>query len=335
MRNKVIIIAEAGVNHNGNIDNAFKLIEIAKKANVDYVKFQISQPGGSITKYAPKANYQILTTGAEESQFEMGNKLRFTFDEHLILMKYCEEIGIKYLSSPFDLNAIEFLANNNIPFWKVASGEITNYPFLVALAKYNKDIVMSTGMSTIDEIGNAIDVLTANGTDRNKITILQCNTEYPTPMSDVNLKVIQTLKDTFGLNAGYSDHTLGIEAPIAAVAMGATVIEKHFTLDRNMEGPDHLASVEPDELVEMVRTIRNIEQAIGDGIKRVSPSEANNRNIARKSIVAHCDIKKGEVFTNENLTTKRPGTGLSPMEWDSVIGKLASRDFIEEEFIEL
>lgn len=335
MNKKVTIIAEAGVNHNGNLKNAYKLIDIAKKAGVDYVKFQISKPGGSITKYAPKAKYQILTTGDEESQYEMGNKLRFTFDEHLLLMEYCEKVGIKYLSSPFDISAINFLVQHNIPFWKIASGEITNFPFLVAMAQFNKNILMSTGMSSIDDIREAINVICANGTDRNKITLLQCNTEYPTPMKDVNLKVMQTLQNTFNLPIGYSDHTLGIEVPIAAVAMGATVIEKHFTLDRSMTGPDHLASLEPDELIQMVKSIRNIETAIGDGVKRVSPSEVSNRDIARKSIVANVNIKKGEIFTNENLTTKRPASGISPMEWETVIGKQAARDFQEEELIEL
>jgi N,N'-diacetyllegionaminate synthase len=335
MSNKVIIIAEAGVNHNGIIENAYKLIEVAKEAGADYVKFQISKPGGSITKYAPKANYQIKTTGNNESQYEMGNKLRFTFDEHLKLMEHCRKVGVPYLSSPFDTQAIEFLAQQNIPFWKIASGEITNYPFLVALAKHNKSIVMSTGMSTLDEIGKAIDVLTAHGTDREKITLLQCNTEYPTPMSDVNLMVMSTLKDRFNLPVGYSDHTNGIEVPIAAVALGATVIEKHFTLSRKMEGPDHVASLEPEELVQMVKSIRNIEIALGDGVKRVTQSELSNRDVARKSIVASCDIRVGEIFSDQNLTTKRPGTGISAIEWPNVIGKIAKRDFKEEELIEL
>ncbi|HAF28030.1 MAG TPA: N-acetylneuraminate synthase [Bacteroidales bacterium] len=335
MKNKVTIIAEAGVNHNGYLENAYKLIDIAKNAGADYVKFQISKPGGSITKYAPKAKYQIITTGNEESQYEMGNKLRFTFDEHIMLMDYCKKVGIKYLSSPFDISAVNFLVQQNIPFWKIASGEITNYPFLVAMAKYNKEIVMSTGMSSLEDIENAIDVLTQHGTERNKITLLQCNTEYPTPMWDVNLKVMQTLKDTFKLPIGYSDHTLGIEVPIAAVALGATIIEKHFTLDRNMTGPDHLASLEPDELFQMVKSIRNIELAIGDGVKRVSLSEINNRDVARKSIVASGHIKKNEIFSDKNLTTKRPASGISPMEWESIIGKKAKRDFEEDELIEL
>jgi len=335
MDENVTIIAEAGVNHNGKLENAFKLIDIAKEAKADYVKFQISKPGGSITKSAPKANYQIKTTGAEESQYEMGNKLRFTFDEHLKLMDYCKRAGIKYLASPFDLEAISFLAMNNIPFWKVASGEITNYPILKELAKYNKEVVISTGMSNLNEIGEAIDVLISNGTSRNKISLLQCNTEYPTPMCDVNLNVLNTLRNTFNLRVGYSDHTLGIEIPIAAVALGAKIIEKHFTLSREMEGPDHLASLEPDELKAMVRAIRNVEISLGDGHKKVTSSEFANRDIAGKSVVASYKIEKGDIFTNKNLTTKRPGTGLSPMKWNEIIGKIAVRDFEEDEIIEL
>lgn len=332
---KTLIIAEAGVNHNGNLDNAYKLIDVAKAAGADYVKFQLSKPGGSITKYAPKAKYQIETTGNGETQYEMGNKLRFTFDEHILLMNYCEKIGVKYLSTPFDIQAIDFLSDHNVPFWKIPSGEITNYPYLAYLAKYNKKIIMSTGMSDMSEIEAALNVLVSKGTCKNNITLLHCNTEYPTPMRDVNLNAMKTIGEYFKLPVGYSDHTLGIEIPIAAVAMGAQVIEKHFTLDRRMQGPDHRASLEPDELIRMIKAIRNVETAMGNGEKKTSDSECDNKMIARKSIVASCDIQKGEVLSVRNLTTKRPATGISPMEWNNVLGKVAVKDFLEDEMIVL
>lgn len=332
---KILIIAEAGVNHNGTLDNAYKLIDVAKAAGANYVKFQLSKPGGSITKYAPKAKYQIETTGNAETQYEMGNKLRFTFNEHLLLMDYCEKTGIQYLSTPFDIQAIDFLVKHNVPFWKIPSGEITNYPYLAYLAKYNKKVIISTGMSDMNEIEAALNVLISYGTDKENITLLHCNTEYPTPMCDVNLNAMKTIREYFNLPVGYSDHTLGIEIPIAAVAMGAQVIEKHFTLDRQMKGPDHRASLEPDELIRMVKAIRNIEIAMGDGEKKVSNSEYDNKMIARKSIVASCGIKKGELLTERNLTTKRPATGISPMEWNNVIGKVAVKDFQEDEMIVL
>lgn len=333
--NKVIIIAEAGVNHNGSIDLAKKLIDAAAFANVDYVKFQTFIPENVISKFAVKADYQKLTTGSDESQLDMVRKLQLTKDEHYILIDYCKQKNIKFLSTPFDLESIDLLVELGVTIGKIPSGEITNYPYLVKMAKSFRSIIISTGMSNLSEIKDAVNVLLNFGQSLNSITILHCNTEYPTPMVDVNLLAMQTIKNEFRTNVGYSDHTLGIEVPTAAVALGATTIEKHFTLDKNLEGPDHKASLEPDELVEMVKAIRNIEYALGTGNKIASNSEIKNMTIARKSIVAKINIKKGEVFTEHNITVKRPGNGINPMEWNNVIGKVAVKNFEEDELISL
>ena len=328
----VYIIAEAGVNHNGSFELACKLVDAAKAAGVDCIKFQTFKSEKLVSHNAQKAEYQKSTTG-DGSQADMLKKLELSYDEFIDLKEYCDKVGITFLSTPFDFDSIDFLNSIDIPFWKIPSGEITNYPYLVALAKTGKPVVMSTGMCDLEEIRKAVKVLTDNGvTD---IKILHCNTEYPTPFEDVNLKSMQTIKNEFGYQVGYSDHTKGIEVPIAAVALGATVIEKHFTLDCNMEGPDHKASLEPDELAEMVKSIRNIEKAIGNGDKTPSPSERKNKAIARKSIVAKEKIKKGDIFTEENITVKRPGTGINPMNWNEVLGTKAIRDFDEDELIEL
>lgn len=328
----VFIIAEAGVNHNGSVDLACKMIDAAKKAGVDCIKFQTFKSSNLVTHNARKAEYQAKTTG-NTSQEEMLKKLELSYEEFISLKKHCDGTGIRFLSTPFDFESIDFLNSIEMPFWKIPSGEITNLPYLLALAKTGRPVVMSTGMCRMDEIAAAIKVLKENGTK--DIKLLHCNTEYPTPFEDVNLRAMQTMRDAFGLEVGYSDHTPGIEAPIAAVAMGATIIEKHFTLDRHMEGPDHKASLEPDELAAMVRAIRNIEAALGSGIKEPSKSEKKNIAIARKSIVAAKSIKKGETLTEDNLTVKRPGTGISPMKWLDVIGTKAIRDFEEDELIEL
>ena len=328
----VYIIAEAGVNHNGSFELACKLIDAAKKAGVDCVKFQTFKSDNLVSHSAKKAEYQKETTG-EGSQIDMLKKLELSFEEFLKLKDYCNHIGISFLSTPFDFDSIRFLDSLDMPFWKIPSGEITNYPYLVALAKTRKPVVMSTGMCDMDEIEAAIKVLRDHGTD--EIKLLHCNTEYPTPFIDVNLRAMQTMRDAFGLEVGYSDHTKGIEVPVAAVALGATVIEKHFTLDSNMEGPDHKASLEPDELTKMVSSIRHIEQALGTGIKAPSKSEKKNIIIARKSIVAATSIKAEEIFTEKNITVKRPGTGISPMKWNYVLGSRAVRDFEEDELIEL
>ena len=334
---KVIIIAEAGVNHNGDINKAMQLIDKAVEASVDYIKFQTFKTELCISKNAVKADYQIENTqNSSESQLEMVKKLELSFDQFIELEKYCQQKGIKFLSTGFDTDSLDFLAGLGVKIAKIPSGEITNLPYLRQVASLFPEVILSTGMATIDEIKDAVKVLTDNGVSKDKITILHCNTEYPTPMEDVNLKAMLHIQRELGIPVGYSDHTLGIEVPIAAVALGATVIEKHFTLDKTLSGPDHKASLEPDELKAMVSAIRNIEKAIGgSGLKEVSKSEAKNKPIARKSIVAATDIKKGNIFTPENLAVKRPGTGISPMQWDEVIGKEAKRDFQEDELIEL
>lgn len=334
---RVIIIAEAGVNHNGDINKAMQLIDKAVEASVDYIKFQTFKTELCISKNAVKADYQIENTqNSSESQLEMVKKLELSFDQFVELEKYCEQKNIKFLSTGFDSESLTFLAQLGVTIAKIPSGEITNLPYLRQVASLFPEVILSTGMATIDEIKDAVKVLTDNGVSKDKITILHCNTEYPTPMEDVNLKAMLHIKRELGLPIGYSDHTLGIEVPIAAVALGATVIEKHFTLDKTLPGPDHKASLEPNELKAMVSAIRNIEKAIGgSGLKEVSKSEEKNKPIARKSIVASTDIKKGDIFTPENLTVKRPGTGISPMQWDEVIGKEAKRDFQEDELIEL
>ena len=329
----VIIIAEAGVNHNGSFELAKKMVDAAKEAGVDYVKFQTFNPKKLVSKFAEKAEYQKETTGSDETQLEMLQKLTLTEDNFLSLRDYCREVGIGFISTPFDLDSIAFLETFDMDFWKVPSGEVTNLPYLEAIARTKRKVVMSTGMCDMNEIQDAIEVLEKNGTT--DITLLHCNTQYPTPYEHVNLSAMNSIRDALHKEVGYSDHTQGIEVPIAAVAMGATVIEKHFTLDKNMEGPDHKASLNPTELKQMVVAIRNIEQAIGNGLKEPSSSEMANKGVARKSIVASRSIKQGEVFSEENLTTKRPGTGISPMKWYDVIGKVAPRDFSEDEIIEL
>lgn len=329
----VLIIAEAGVNHNGSLELAKKMADVAKQAGADIVKYQTAKPELVISRFAPKAEYQKESTGEAESQLEMVKKIHFGFDAHRELKEYCDSIGIMYLSTPFDMDSIEFLKDMNMPVWKIPSGEITNLPYLERVAQLKKPILMSTGMSEISEVKDALDILYKNGaTD---VTILHCNTEYPTPLEDANVKAMLDLQKNFGTKVGYSDHTLGLEAPLAAVSLGATVIEKHFTLDKNMEGPDHGASMNPDELCALVKAIRNTEKVLGSGVKTVTASEAKNKSVARKSIVAKVEIKAGETFTEENLTVKRPGNGISPMKWYDVLGKTAKRDFSLDELIEL
>ena len=330
---KVFIIAEAGVNHNGSIELAKQLIDKASEAGADAVKFQSFKAEKLVTKTAKKAEYQETTTGTEENQFQMIKKLELDYGKHQELMDYCKTKNIIFLSSPFDLDSIDLLHNLGLEIFKIPSGEIINLPYLRKIGSLKKKVILSTGMSTLSDIEKALEVLRKAGTS--DISILHCNTEYPTPMKDVNLKAMNTIKEAFKVAVGYSDHTLGIEVPIAAVALGARIIEKHFTLDKTMEGPDHRASLEPDELKEMVTAIRNIEEALGDGVKKLSNSEAKNINIARKSIVANQQIKKGDLFTENNLAVKRPGTGISPMQWDEVVGKAAIRDFEEDEMIEI
>jgi len=328
----VYIIAEAGVNHNGSFKLACALADAAKAAGADCVKFQTFKAKNLVSHLAQKADYQKHTTGGG-SQEEMLHKLELSYDEFLELKTYCDHIGICFLSTPFDLESIAFLDSIDLPFWKIPSGEITNYPYLAALGKTGKAVVMSTGMSDLSEIEAAVRVLRDNGTT--DIRLLHCNTEYPTPYEDVNLKAMQTMRDAFGLEVGYSDHTRGIEVPVAAAALGAVVIEKHFTLDRNMEGPDHKASLEPDELAAMVAAVRHIELAMGNGCKAPSPSEKKNLAVARKSIVAKRSIEAGEELTEDNIMVKRPGSGISPMRWPEVIGTRAVRHFEEDELIEL
>ena len=328
----VYIIAEAGVNHNGSFDLACKLVDRAKEAGVDCIKFQTFKSENIVSRSADKAEYQKKTTG-EGTQEDMLKKLELSYEEFIKLKNYCDKVGICFLSTPFDLESIDFLNGIDMPFWKIPSGEITNYPYLCTIANTHKPVVMSTGMCDMDEIRAAIKVLCENGaTD---IKLLHCNTEYPTPFVDVNLSAMLSIREAFGYEVGYSDHTKGIEVPIAAVAMGATIIEKHFTLDRSMEGPDHKASLEPNELKQMVLSIRHIELAIGDGVKKPSLSEMKNIQIARKSIVAKTNIKKGETFSAYNLSVKRPGTGINPMKWNAVIGTKATRDYVEDELIEI
>lgn len=332
---KVIIIAEAGVNHNGSYELAIKMVDEAKRAGADYVKFQTAKPELVISTFAPKAEYQKETTGAAESQLEMCKAIHLPLADYKPLKEYCDKVGIGFMSTPFDLVSIDVLEPLDMDYYKIPSGEITNLPYLRKIASKHRPVILSTGMCEEEEVEAALQVLEQGGVKRSDIIVLHCNTEYPTPMADVNLRAMDDLRRSLGVEVGYSDHTKGIEVPIAAVALGATVIEKHFTLDKTMEGPDHKASLEPDELKAMVDAIRNIEQALGDGHKHVSPSERKNMDIARKSIVAARDIRKGEVLTEENITTKRPGNGISPMRWDSVIGTTAIRDFGYDELIEI
>jgi len=328
----VCIIAEAGVNHNGSYEIACELVDAAKNAGADYIKFQTFKSKNLVSDTAQKADYQKNTTG-DGTQADMLKRLELSYDEFFLLKEYCDKVGICFLSTPFDIDSIHFLNSLNMPFWKVPSGEVTNYPYLVEIAKTNKPVVMSTGMCNISEIDEAIKVLESNGV--REIRLLHCNTEYPTPYEDVNLRAMETLRNKFGLEVGCSDHTNGIEVPVAAAALGASIIEKHFTLSRDMEGPDHKASLEPHELAEMVSCIRHIEIAMGTGEKTPSSSEKKNITIARKSIVAAKKIIEGEILTEENITVKRPGTGICPMRWNEVLGTKAIRDFNEDEQIEI
>ncbi len=330
---KVFVIAEAGINHNGSLKLAKELVDAAKYAGADCIKFQTFIAKNLVTKNALKAEYQRQQTLAEESQYDMLKKFELSFDEFVELSRYCLDKNIEFLSTAFDFDSIEFAKSLGMKRWKIPSGEITNLPYLIKIAKLNKPIILSTGMSTMDDIEKALSVLRENGAG--EITVLHCTTEYPTPFSDVNLKAMLSIKEEFGVKVGYSDHTQGIEVAIAATALGATVIEKHLTLDRKMEGPDHKSSLEPWEMKSMVESIRNIELALGDGIKQPVDSEKKNMGIARKSIVAKRYIKKDEIFTEDNLTVKRPSNGISPMQWFEVLGKRAIRDFQEDELIEL
>ena len=330
---RTLIIAEAGVNHNGSLELAKQLIDAAAVAGVSYVKFQSFKAEKLVTKEAEQAEYQ-QRNAADSSQYTMLKKLELTHRQHEELVAHCKQKGVRFLSTAFDLESIEYLHSLNLGLWKIPSGEITNFPYLKKIAQYGEPVIMSTGMCSMDDVEQALNVLLEHGLTKEQITLLHCNTEYPTPMQDVNLRAMEQMRERFGVKVGYSDHTKGIEVPIAAVAMGADVVEKHFTLDKSLPGPDHKASLEPNELKAMVDAIRNIEQALGDGEKHVSNSERRNIAIARKSIIAARNIKQGEVLTEENLTTKRPGNGVSPMRWNEVIGTCAIRDFKEDELIE-
>lgn len=332
---RVFIIAEAGVNHNGSLEIAKALVDAAAQAGADAVKFQTFKASNLVSKSAQKADYQKKTTGAAETQHAMLEKLELNEYAHQSIIRHCKNKNILFLSTPFDSESIEMLQSLGMSIYKIPSGEITNLPYLRHVGQLGKEIILSTGMSNLDEIGNALDVLERAGTPRSSVTVLHATTEYPCPIQEVNLNAMLTIHKTFDVRVGYSDHTSGIEVPIAAVALGARVIEKHFTLDRAMDGPDHKASLEPDELNAMVKAIRNIEEALGDGIKRPMTSEVKNKLVVRKSLVASREIKAGEFFNAENIGTKRPGTGISPMLWDEVIGKRASRDFLIDELIEL
>ncbi|MDB4037921.1 N-acetylneuraminate synthase [Candidatus Thioglobus sp.] len=332
--NETIIIAEAGVNHNGSIQLAKKLIKVAADAGANYVKFQTFKAENIISKHADKADYQKNITDHNESHYEMIKKLELDYQMHIELIDFSNNQGIKFLSTPFDIDSIDLLVELGLDKLKIPSGEITNLPYLRHIACTGKPLIMSTGMSTLDEVRLALDVLLQAGAEKDQITILHCNTEYPTPMADVNLQAMITIKDELGVKIGYSDHTQGIEISIAAVALGASVIEKHFTLDRTLPGPDHAASLEPEELKAMINAVRNIEKAIGDGVKKPSKSEVKNIPIVRKSIVAKRKIIKGELMSVDNLSIKRPATGLSPMEWDNIIGKAAQRDFDVDDIID-
>lgn len=336
MNTRVLIIAEAGGNHNGSLDIAKRLVDEAADAGVDIVKFQTFKAEKLVSKSAKQAEYQQRNMGkTDDSQYSMLKKLELSPLQHEELIDYCREKGIRFFSTAFDMDSIEYLHSLNLGLWKIPSGEITNYPYLRKIAQYGEPVILSTGMCELSDIEAAIQVLLSYGLQKKQITVLHCNTEYPTPMRDVNLKAMLEIERKFGVAVGYSDHTEGIEVPIAAVALGATVIEKHFTLDKNMNGPDHKASLEPQDLRAMVKAIRNIEQALGSGHKVISASERKNIEVARKSIVAACPIRKGDLLTDENLTVMRPGNGISPMRWEEVIGTYATRNYQEEEPIEL
>lgn len=332
---KVFIIAEAGVNHNGSLEIAKKLIDVAVDSGADAVKFQTFNASALVSKYAQKADYQKQTTPFEESQLSMLKKLELDKESHSILIDYCKQKNIIFLSTPFDRESIDMLNNFNIPILKIPSGEITNLPYLRHMGSLGKKIILSSGMSDLNDIENALNILIKSGADKKNIIVLHATSEYPCPIDEVNLRAMLNINNTFGVNVGYSDHTQGIEVSIAAVALGASFIEKHLTLSRNMEGPDHQASLEPAEFKAMVKAIRNIEQALGDGAKIPSKSEIKNIKIIRKSIVASENIKSGDVFSENNITIKRPGSGISPMLWDEVLGQIATRDFSLDELIEL
>jgi N,N'-diacetyllegionaminate synthase len=335
MRRQTLIIAEAGVNHNGDINLAKRLIDTAAAAGADFVKFQTFNADRQVTRSALKADYQSKVTDMAETQHEMLRRLELTEDMHHELIAHCKSRDIGFLSTGFDIQSVDLLANLGQDFFKIPSGEITNLPYLRHIGSLGKSVIVSSGMATMDEIQAAIDVLNKAGTTRTSITVLHCTTEYPAPMAEVNLHAMAAMRQALGVRVGYSDHTAGFEVAVAAVALGACVIEKHFTLDRSLPGPDHLASLEPQELAAMVRAIRHVELALGDGIKRPSASELKNKAIARKSIVAKRPIAAGELLSAENLAVKRPGTGLSPMRWDEVLGRVAVRDFATDEMIEL
>jgi len=329
----VFIIAEAGVNHDGLIDNAYRLIDAAVEAGADAIKFQTFKAESLVSKNADKANYQKQNTNESESQFEMIKKLELNVDAHKKLINYCNDKNILFMSSPFDHDSIDLLDELGLKIFKIPSGEITNLPYLRHIGLLAKQVILSTGMSTLKEVGDALSILIDNGTKKEDITVLHANTMYPTPMEDVNLNAILTIQKEFDVDVGYSDHTLGIEVDIAAAAMGVSVIEKHLTLDNNMDGPDHKASLEPKDFIAMVSAIRNIEKALGNYEKKPSPSESINMDVVRKSIVANQVIKKGDVLSDNNITTKRPGTGISPMEWDKVIGTLAAKNYKIDDLI--
>jgi N,N'-diacetyllegionaminate synthase len=332
---KTLIIAEAGVNHNGDLARACRLVDAAARAGADLVKFQTFTADRLVTIGARKADYQVEAAAVDESQHTMLRRLELTREMHEALVAHCRSRGIQFFSTGFDTESVDLLAELGADRFKIPSGEITNLPYLRHIGRYGKPVMLSTGMATMSEIDAALKVLEQAGTPRERVTVLHCTTEYPTPMADVNLRAMLAIRDAWGVAVGYSDHTAGIEVAVAAVALGATVIEKHFTLDRNLPGPDHKASLEPDELKAMVTAIRNIEEALGDGIKRPSAGEAKNMSIGRKSLVAARAIRAGDVFSEINVTVKRPGTGLSPMRWDDVLGRTASRDFAPDELIEL
>lgn len=330
---KVIIIAEAGVNHNGNLEQALELCRVAKNSGADYVKFQTFKAEALTTKKAKQAIYQTQNLGNETSQQEMLKKLELSRDDHLIIKKYCTEIGIGFFSTAFDNESVNFLNSLGMKLWKIPSGELTNLPYIEKIISFGYPIILSTGMATMDEIGQVIGLFEKQKFPLKNLTILHCTTDYPAKMSDINLHAMNSIKATYGINVGYSDHSLGIEIPIAAVALGAAVIEKHFTLDRNLPGPDHKASLEPEELKKMVEAIRNIEIALGSFDKKPTERELENRIVARKSIVAATDIKKGDLFSEINLTTKRPGTGINPMKWHEIIGTKATKDYKADDLI--
>ncbi len=332
---RIIIIAEAGQNHNGKLKLAYKLVDVAKKCGADFVKFQTSIPKLHISKFAEKANYQIKNWQKRGNQLQMLQKLSLTYNDFKKLKKYCKKKKIKFLSTPFDLKSIDFLKSLNMKYFKIPSGEITNLPYLIKVAKLKKKVILSTGMANLIEIREALKILTSYGTKKKNITVLQCNTEYPTPLRDANIRAMLTIKKKFKVNIGYSDHTEGIESSLAAAALGARVLEKHITLNKNLPGPDHKASINPKELKKMIDGVRKITIALGSGVKKISSSERKNIKIARTSIVASKEIKKGEKFTVKNLTIKRPGNGISPMKLFKVIGKIAKRRFSEDELIKL